>query len=402
MGEFSQLLEAARKLNPEIVELRRRIHAEPELGLALPETRAKVLEAISGLDLEIRLHQQTGGVAARLRGAHPGRTLALRGDMDALPMPEDTGLEYSSKRAGVMHACGHDSHTAMLVGAAKLLSERRQDLRGDVVFLFQPGEEGHFGARYMIEEGALAGVDAAFALHIAPNMPTGLVGTRAGPLLASADVFEVAVRGRGGHASMPHGCLDPVPVACEIVQALQTFVTRRIPAFEPVVLTVSKIEAGTTNNVIPELAVLEGTLRAVSESSRARAQEGIERLARKIAEAHQAEAEVSLTPGYPPTVNDADFASFVLGVAGELIGPERAIQMSSPLMAAEDFSYVLERVPGAMAFLGIAPEGVAEPAPCHSNRMVLNEDGMPVGTALHAAVALRYLGGSSPPETRDQ
>ncbi|MFQ5698028.1 MAG: M20 family metallopeptidase [Myxococcota bacterium] len=385
----SELLEEADKLLPRVIELRRAIHAEPELGLQLPETRARVLAELSDLDLELELHEQTSGIVARLRGGRPGRTLLLRGDMDALPMPEDTDFAYRSTRDGAMHACGHDAHTAMLAGAARLLSNRREELAGDVVFMFQPGEEGYFGARYMLEEGVLDDVDAAFAIHVAPQLPSGSVGTRPGAMMASADVFSIEVVGRGGHASMPYDCADPIPVACEIVGALQSFVTRRIAATDPVVLTVARIEAGTTTNVIPEAARLEGTLRALSERSRSLAHEGISRIASGIAGAHGLEASASLVTGYPVTVNDPGFARHALETAADLLGSERAIEMPAPVMGAEDFGLLLQQVPGAMVFLGVRPEGEGPPAPCHSNRMRLNEAALPVGMALHAAMALR-------------
>ena len=266
----------------------------------------------------------------------------------------------------------------------------RDSIEGEIVFMFQPGEEGLHGARVMIEEGVLQGCDAAFALHITPLLPSGTIGTRSGPLLASADEFQVIVAGKGGHASMPHDCIDPIPVACEIVQALQTFTTRRIPALDPIVLTIAKITAGTTSNVIPETAELIGTLRALSEKSRERAQEGIFRVAEHVARAHDTEAKVELFQGYPVTTNDPSAAKMMLDVAGELTGG-RAIEMPVPVMGAEDFSYVLNEVPGAMGFLGVRPSGEGTPAPCHSNRMMLDEEGMVYGTAFHAAVALRML-----------
>jgi amidohydrolase len=390
-----RLLEDARKIQPQVVALRRSLHQEPELGLALPETRRRVLAALADLDLEVALHRRSDAVVATLRGARPGPAVLLRADMDALPMPEDTDLPFRSRREGAMHACGHDAHTAMLVGAARLLAARRDALSGDVVFAFQAGEEGHFGARIMIEEGLLEcapPVESAFALHVTPLLPPGTVTTRSGPIMASADVFGIDLRGKGGHASMPHDCVDPVPVACEIVQALQTFVTRRVPAFDPVVLTVTRIQAGTTNNVIPEGAHLEGTLRSVSEASRRRAQEGIRRVVEGVAGAHGVEASVAVVPGYPVTVNDADRVRFASDVASALLGEGRVLELPSPIMGAEDFSYVLERVPGAMLFLGVRPAGETAPAPCHSNRMVLDEEGMVHGTALHAALALARLG----------
>jgi hippurate hydrolase len=386
----SDILEKSQALLPGTVELRRRIHRNPELGLDLPQTQSAVLESLEGLPLEIATGSSTTSVVATLRGARPGRTVLLRGDMDALPMPEDTDLEFCSENSGVMHACGHDAHTAMLVGAARALAARRDEIAGNVVFMFQPGEEGHAGARYMIEEGVLEGVDAAFAIHIDPRIPVGRFATRGGPVLASADVVSVTLRGKGGHASMPHDTLDPIPVACEIVTALQTMITRRIDAFQPAVLTITKIAAGTTGNVIPESAELLGTLRTVSERTRTKAKEHIRRVIEGVAAAHDVSAELTIVDGYPVTENDRGFTDFAVQALGEVFG-EPVIEMPSPVMGAEDFSYVLQRVPGAMAFMGVRPEGIERPAPCHSNRMLLNEDAMTSGIAAHTAIALSFL-----------
>ncbi len=394
MADLAHLLEEAKELLPELVALRRAIHTEPELGLELPKTREKVLEQLEALPLEIETHAKTSGVVATLRGTKPGRSILLRADMDALPMPEDTGLPFASKTPGAMHACGHDAHTAMLVGAARLLAARRGELRGSVVFMFQPGEEGYAGARCMLEEGLLEReppVEGAFALHVAPEFGPGLIATRGGTLLASADVFEITVRGKGGHASMPHLCRDPIPAACSIVPALQTFLTRSLAPNDPAVITVTMLRAGTTNNVIPETATLTGTIRAHSEAAREKAHEGVHRVADGVARAHGVEAEVKLLPGYPVTVNDGDFDGFVRGVARELLGPKSVVELPAPFMGAEDFSYVLQRVTGSMAVIGMRPPGSEPPAPCHSNRMKLDENGMAHGAALHAAIALRFL-----------
>ena len=334
MADLDALLDEAKELLPELIALRRAIHAEPELGLELPATRKKVLDALEVLPLELEMHKTTSAVVATLRGARPGRSILLRADMDALPMPEDTDLPFKSKKPGAMHACGHDAHTAMLVGAARLLAARRDELRGSVVFMFQPGEEGHAGARLMLEEGLLERepkVEAAFALHVAPEFRPGMIATRGGTLLASADVFEVTVRGKGGHASMPHLCRDPIPAACAIVPALQTWITRTIPATDPAVITVTMLRAGTTNNVIPETATLTGTIRAHSEAAREKAHEGVHRVADGIARAHGVEAEVKLVPGYPVTVNDGDFDGFVQGVARELLGARSVVELPRPV-----------------------------------------------------------------------
>jgi hippurate hydrolase len=262
-----------------------------------------------------------------------------------------------------------------------------------VIFMFQPGEEGYHGARVMIEEGLLDGdakPDAAFGLHAGARLAAGVIGTRGGPLLASGDTFKILVRGQGGHASAPHDCLDPIPIACEMVQAFQTLVTRRVNAFDPAVLTVAKIEAGTTRNVIPETATLLGTIRTVSEKTRGNVLKGVRRVAEGIAGAHGATAELELIRGYPVTTNDEPFAARVLRVGAALLGPEGVQAMPAPIMGSEDFSYVLQRVTGAFAFLGTRPaEGPAPPN--HSNRMLVNESALPVGVAMHVAVALDFL-----------
>lgn len=386
------LMDDAEELLTPAVELRRRIHSHPELGLQLPRTQETILDSLDGLGLQLITGSATTSVIGVLEGDRPGPTTLLRGDMDALPMPEDTGLEYASTVDGTMHACGHDAHVAMLVGAARLLSARRGDLAGRVVFMFQPGEEGHAGAQVMLDEGLLehcGPVDRAFAIHVTPMLPSGLVAARRGPLMASADAFRIVVTGKGGHASMPHDAVDPVPVACEIVTALQSMVTRRISAFDPAVITVASIRAGTTSNVVPETAVLEVTVRAVSDQTRKLALDGLRRVAENVAAAHLCQAEMASTqPGYPVTVNDDSAVDQALETADALIGPQRVVRMPTPVMGAEDWSFVLQRVPGSMVFLGVAPPGVAEPAPNHSNRMLVDEPAMATGIALHAAVAL--------------
>jgi hippurate hydrolase len=388
------LLEHAHDIAEGIVGLRRAIHAEPELGLHTPMTRDKVRAALADLPLEWREGPSTTGLVATLKGAKPGRTVLLRGDMDALPMPEETGLPFASKVPGAMHACGHDAHVAMLAGAARLLSARRESLAGEVRFMFQPGEEGYHGARFMLNDGLLDPLpDAAFALHIMPNARHGLIAGRAGPLLAAADQLEITVEGAGGHASMPHQTRDPVPVACEIVTALQSLVTRQFDAHDPVVVTVASIHAGTAHNVIPDRAVLKGTMRTLSAKHRARLHEAVEQLAHGLAAAHGLSAVVNIEQGFPVTICDARAVEFGAAVTRELLGEDAWKTLERPIMGAEDFSYVLEKVPGAMFFIGVAHEGEDWSKCCgiHSTRMVLDEAVLPSGAALLASLGERFL-----------
>jgi hippurate hydrolase len=398
-AQVSTLRAAAEVILPDVIQVRRRLHQRPELGLALPHTQALVAEELARLGLDHRLGTGVGSVTALIDGFRPGRTIILRADMDALPLGEETGLHFSSQNEGVMHACGHDTHVAMLLGAARLLAARSDLFSGRVVLMFQPGEEGFHGARYMLEEGLLElageGPDtAAFALHISTKEATGTINLRPGPLLASADRIAITVRGRGGHASAPHLALDPIAVAAEIVLALQLMVTRRVDAFDPALVTIARVAAGTTNNIIPETAVMEGTMRTVSEATRTTVRDLVRRVAQGIADAHGAGVEVEIEPGYPVTVNDGPFAAFVRDVAMQIAGAEAVAEMPAPIMGAEDFSYVLQRVRGAMAFLGARPasEDPATAPMNHSNRVIFDEPAMAVGVAMHTAVALRYLG----------
>jgi amidohydrolase len=391
-GIDSELLGVATGLLDEMAEIRRTIHRHPEVGLELPVTQRVVLEALDGLGATVTTGTATTSVVAEIDGGRPGPTTLLRADMDALPMPEETRLPYTSEVDGAMHACGHDAHTAMLLGAARILSERRSDLAGKAVLMFQPGEEGYGGAKVMLDEGLLEDhgtVDRAFAIHVTPVIPSGFLSSRPGALMASATAFEITVRGRGGHASMPHTAIDPVPAACEMALAFQTMVTRTIPAFEPAVVTIAHITAGTTSNVIPDTAVLEGTLRAVSEASNAKALAGLHRVAAGVAAAHNCTFEFrQVGPGYPVTTNDAGAVSEALRVAGDVVGAERTLDMPFPVMAAEDWSFVLQRVTGSMMYLGMAPPGVEHPAPNHSSHMLIDEGAMPIGAAMHVAMAM--------------
>ena len=388
----------AAEISGEIAELRHAIHREPEIGLHLPRTQARVLGALDGLPLEISTGRGLSSVTAVLRGGRPGPAVLLRGDMDALPVTEETRLPYASVIPGAMHACGHDLHTAMLAGAARLLCARQADLPGTVIFMFQPGEEGYAGARHMISEGMLDAAGerpaAAYALHVASGrLPCGVFSTRAGPMLAAADQITITVRGRGGHASQPHLAADPIPAACEMVIALQTLVTRHFDVFDPVVITVGSFHAGTADNVIPDEATFLATARSFSRESRGALAELVPRLIGDIARAHGLTAEADYTREYPVTVNDAGEAAFAGEVIAGVFGDERGQVAEFPLTGAEDFSFVLEQVPGAFVLLGACPPG-QDPATAptnHSAVAVFDDAALADGTALYAELALRRL-----------
>ena len=392
----SSLLSESEDLLDEAVKLRRELHQHPELGLHNDRTRERLLDAIEGLDLEVTTNTNCSGIMAVLNGDDHGPTMLLRADMDALPLREDADLPFKSTAENMMHACGHDLHVSMLVGAAKMLHSRRREIRGRVVLMFQPGEEGYHGARYMIEDGLLsvAGpISKAFAIHVSTVAPSGVVALKPGPFMASSDMFKIRVHGRGGHASAPHHALDPIPIACEIVLALQTMITRRIDVFDPGVVTVAKIQSGTTTNVIPPTADILGTIRAVSERTRTNIHSSLQRVADGIASAHDATAEVEIELGYPVTVNNDSVAGDVIRVGTDLFGTERMHTMKAPVMGSEDWSYVLQNVPGAMAFLGATPHG-SDPfkaAPNHSNLVHFDEATMSTGIALYTAMTLDYL-----------
>jgi hippurate hydrolase len=396
IASLAELRAAAEAILPDVIEIRRRIHRYPELGLDLPVTQAVVAAELRALGLEPRPGNMTTSLTAVIEGERPGPTILLRADMDALPLQEDTGLDFASEIGGQMHACGHDTHIAMLLGAARLLVERRELLAGRVLLMFQPGEEGFFGAKFMLEEGLLADadVDRAVALHIYTRFPAGVLAFRPGPMLASADRIAATVRGRGGHASTPHLSLDPITVAAELILAWQTAVTRRVDVFDPAVLTVTRVSGGTTNNIIPESVELEGTIRTVSEETRATMAQLVEQVAAGIAAAHGATIEIEVVPGYPVTINDPAATAWFREIAVGLVGEAAVEDLPAPVMGAEDFSYVLQEVPGLMAFVGARPAGEdPHTAPQnHSNRVIFDEPSMAVGVAAYAAAALRHFG----------
>lgn len=396
--DLSALRTEAQAQLPEVAALRHALHRVPELGLDLPRTQQLVLDALAPLGLEVTTGESMSSVTAVLRGDRPGPAVLLRGDMDALPVTEDSDEPFASEHPGVMHACGHDLHTAGLVGAARLLAARRDRIAGAVVFMFQPGEEGPGGAEPMIEDGVLdaAGerVVGAYGLHVMSSvLPTGLVAGRAGTMLAAADSVRVTVHGKGGHGSMPQLAQDPVPVAAEIVLALQAMVTRQFDVFDPVVVTVGRIAAGTADNVIGSSAVLEATVRTFSEEVHHRVPERLRRVCEGVAAAHGLTVTVDYRPGYPVTVNRPEETDRARELTTGMFGEQSWYEAPQPIAGAEDFSYVLEQVPGVYLGLGATIAG-ADPMTAaynHSPQARFADEALAVGPAVLAALALDRL-----------
>ena len=391
MAPVVEILEAARSIADQIVDDRRTIHSRPELAYQERETAAFVESRLADLGIEYRGGVGGTGVIGLVHGARPGRTVLLRADMDALPITEESETGFVSRNPGVMHACGHDGHTAMLLGAARILHQQRARFDGIVKLMFQPAEEGGAGAVKMIEHGLLDDpiVDAAFAIHVGHATETGTVIARGGPLLAGANSFTITVTGRGGHAARPQHAVDPVVIAAQIVVALQTLVSREVDPGVAAVVTLGALQAGTTFNVIPDRALIQGTIRAYDAEVMQRLEARVEETAKGVAAALRARAEVEIHMHYPPTVNDEAMAELAGGAIRKL---GLNVAVGSPIMAAEDFSYVLQRVPGAMVQLGVRDPSWPEPKPVHTAQFDLDEEALPLGAAVYAAMALEFLG----------
>jgi amidohydrolase len=394
---MSAVLNSAKELQPELIQIRHAIHQEPEIGLDLPKTQAKILTVLEDLGLEISTGKALSSVTAVLRGASSAKSVLLRADMDALPVTELAELPFKSQIDGAMHACGHDLHVSMLVGAAKLLVANKSQLNGDVVFMFQPGEEGFDGAGHMIKEGVLTAagkkVDAAYGIHVmSAGIPNGVFTTKPNTMMASSDELHVTVKGLGGHGSQPHTAKDPIPVAAEMISALQLLITRSFNAFDPVVITVGTFHAGTKANIIPDEAQFQATIRTFSKENRDRIKIEAARLCSSIAEGYGLTADVKVVEQYPVTANDPSHAQFVSQVATDLFGKSDYLEMPYPIAGAEDFSRVLEAIPGSYVFLGASVDkDVTKSEVNHSPRAQFDDAVLFKGAALHAELALRSL-----------
>jgi amidohydrolase len=369
------------------VEVRRDLHAHPELGFEEVRTAALVADRLRALGLEVHTEIGGTGVVGVLRGAQPGPTIMLRADMDALPMREESDVPYRSQRDGVMHACGHDAHVAMLLGAARALTARSAELRGRIAFVFQPAEEGGGGALAMLRDGLIGRFEIAraFGFHITCLVPSGVIGVRSGPIMASVDSFDLVVEGRGGHGAMPHTAIDPIPIAAELVGTLQRIVSREVNPIEPAVVTVGAINGGTTYNVIPPRVALKGTVRTFNEAQRATMEGRIQRIGDHVCAAGGASCTLDWHPSYPVTANDPAETAFLRATLTDAIGAARLIEVP-PVMSSEDFSYFANEVPACFAFLGAGD--AAHAFPNHHPAFDIDENAMATGIAAHVALAL--------------
>ncbi len=369
----------------DLVQMRHDLHKHPELAFKEFRTQEIVLRELQLLGLKGQKIAQTG-VAVTISGAHPGKTVALRADMDALPMSDESNLPYASVHPGICHACGHDAHTTILLGVARTLVHHR-NFSGNVMLIFQPSEEQlPGGAPSVLQSGVLDHADAIFGLHVWQPLPFGKAATSLGPMMASPDDFTIAIKGRGGHASMPDVTIDPIVVAAHIITALQTIVSRSIGIQDDAVISVTQVHAGTAMNVIPETALLYGTLRTLTRELRDSLPHKIEQIATNIAQAFGASAEFILHRGYPAVINDPAMAKLALETASDLFGEHNAI-IADPTMGGEDFAYYLEKIPGAFVFLGMGTKH-----PHHHPQFDANDGVLVPGVHLLTELALRYLG----------
>jgi len=373
-----------------VVEQRRDFHRHPELAYEEVRTSGKVIEWLRGLGLELRTGVGKTGVIATLRGQRPGRTIALRADMDALPIQESNAHGFASESPGKMHACGHDAHTAMLLGVATVLSELRDELAGEVRFLFQPAEEGQGGAVPLIEAGALEGVDLVLGQHMAPFQPSGTIAVSHGPAMAATDFFTLKLFGVGGHGAYPHLSVDTIPVAALVVTALQSIVSRTVDPLAAAVLTIGTIRGGFRSNVIAPEVEMTGTVRTFDPHLRRAMPERLERIVKGVCDGHEARYELNYTMNYPPVINHEAGTQLVEEVARKALGIDR-VHHVPPSMGGEDFAYYLEKVPGCFYWLGCEPKGRERAPMLHSPDFDLDETSLLTGIEVMSRAALTFL-----------
>lgn len=386
---MNKITELVKEKSNEIVELRRHFHKHPELGMKEYDTSKKIQEQLKHYGIDFKVVGETA-VIATINGSRPGKTVALRADIDALPVKEETGFDFCSVNDGISHACGHDSHIACLLGAATVLNEISDQIEGTVKLFFQPGEELLAGAKLIIEEGELNSIDAIFGIHMISDIPTGQISIGYGARMSSADYFNIEVIGKGGHGGFPHLAVDPILISSAIITNLQSIVSREIDPQDPAVVSVCKINAGTKANIIPEKANFEGTIRAYSKESREKIPISIERISRNIAKSFGGDIDFKYSVGAPPTVNEDSCVTLARGVASKLFG-ESCLSDYPPVTGAEDFAFYLERIPGVFIFVGCGNESKGAVHPLHSSKYTIDEDALEIATNMHVSFALDFL-----------
>ena len=394
------LLKEAAEIEPEIIKIRREIHQKPELAYREEVTSKLVAERLEALGIQVKRGVGGTGVLGVLKGPRPGKVVGLRADMDALPLDEMADVEFKSKVKGVMHACGHDTHVAMLLGAARLLANHKNELQGTVKFLFQPAEEhgGRGGAKPMIEDGVMKDpkVDYVFGLHIAGDHNSGILGFRAGPFAASPDTFGIRIIGRGGHGASPHETIDPVYVAAQVIIALQGVSGRMIDPMQPIVISVGAVHSGTKENIIPDEAVLQGTIRTLDEVTRKRAKAKVEEVVKGVCKAFGAKAIVEFEKdAYPVTVNDDKVTEQAMKIVRKIRGGTK-VKVIEPMLGGEDFSRFLHEAPGTFYFLGTRNTAKGCIYPNHSSRFKVDEDVLKYGSASLALLAVEFTDPTGP------
>lgn len=390
---MTDLLREASALDAYLKKLFQTIHQNPELGRAEHATAQLIRRELEFLRIEVTSAADTG-VVGTLRGALPGRTVALRADIDALPIQEETGLPYASRVPGVMHACGHDFHTAALLGAAVLLARRREKLSGTVKFFFQPDEEGEGGAQRMIGRGCMAApaVDAVFACHVDTALPVGTASVRPGPVSAASDPFSITLRGRGSHGAKPHLGDDVIVAGSQLVSALQTIASRRTAPTDPVVVTVGTFHAGIAGNILPQEAVLTGILRTLGEGTRERVRGNLRSVVSHLSAAMGVEAEVEITPSYPACRNDRELTDLFRRSAADVLGAEHILEQAAPSMGTDDFGYFSQSVPGCYWNIGVGNAARGFTAPNHSPKFAADPAALSLAAAIHTRTVLDFLG----------
>ncbi|MDI3534782.1 MAG: hypothetical protein PWQ82_1147 [Thermosediminibacterales bacterium] len=388
-GCFVDIVRKANCLHNKLIELRRYFHQNPELSWHEYKTSNKIEEELKKLGIQTERITETG-VIGYIKGAEPGRTVALRADIDAIAVNEENDIPYKSKNPGCMHACGHDAHTAMLLGAAEILAESKQNLKGCVKLIFQPAEEDITGAKTLIDKGVLNGVDGILGIHVWVHLPAGKVSLEAGPRMASADKIFIDIRGKGGHGAAPHQGVDAIVTSASVIQNLQSITSREINPFDPVVVTIGKIKGGTALNVLADSVNMEGTIRCLKPKLRNRLPDIIERIVSDTASAFRAEAETRYVQGTPVVINDKSMSELARCVMEKLYGEEAVTEML-PTMGSEDFAWYAEKIPAVFAFLGCRNEEKDAVYPHHNSRFKIDEDVLPIGSAFYAQFAIDFL-----------